>query len=167
MVEKKIKEKQVKKQTKEKKNDQEAEDKKGVERNEIVEFSGKYVKAVGRRKRAVAQVRMYEGGRGVIMINGQKAVDYFSGEGHNIIAQPLKVTGHQRDYDFSILVKGGGKSGQVGAIKLGIARAILEIDPKTKEALRANNFLTRDSRQVERKKPGLKKARKAPQWSKR
>jgi len=136
-------------------------------KNETAEFKGDYIKAVGRRKQSVAQVRLYEKGKGIIMVNGMRAAEYFAGEGYSIIAQPLRVTGHQRDYNFSVLVKGGGKSGQVGAIKLGIARAILVVDSAAKEALKVNGFLTRDSRQVERKKAGLKKARKAPQWSKR
>lgn len=136
-------------------------------KNEVIDFSGKYINAVGRRKRAVAQVRLYEGGKGQVVVNGQKVTDYFPGEGFNIITQPLKATGHGRDYNFSVLVKGGGKSGQIDAVKLGVARAVLEVDPEAKEALKANDFLTRDPRQVERKKPGLKKARKAPQWSKR
>ena len=136
-------------------------------KNEIVEFKGKYIKAIGRRKTAVAKVRLYEGGNGIIMINGLRVNQYFPGEGANLISQPLKVTGHGRDYNFSIIVQGGGKQGQVGAVRLGIARAILAIDPATKEALKVNDFLTRDPRQVERKKPGLRKARKAPQWSKR
>lgn len=136
-------------------------------KNETVEFSGKYIKAIGRRKTSVAQVRLYEKGKGVIMINGKKAGEYFPGEGLGMIAQPLRVTGHLRDYNFSILVRGGGKQGQVIAVRLGISRALLIFDPATKEALKANNFLTRDPRQVERKKPGLRKARKRPQWSKR
>ena len=92
---------------------------------------------------------------------------YFPGEGFNLISQPLKVSGHNRDYNFSVLVNGGGKIGQIGAVRLGIARAILLVDSAAKEALKVNDFLTRDPRQVERKKPGLRKARKAPQWSKR
>jgi small subunit ribosomal protein S9 len=143
------------------------EDDKEWAKNEIAEFTGKYIKAVGRRKQASAQVRLYEGGKGVIMINGKRAAEYFPGEGLNIIVQPLKVTGHHRDYNFSIIVHGGGKFGQVDAVKLGISRAIFALDPATKDALKANGFLTRDPRQVERKKPGLRKARKAPQWSKR
>lgn len=143
------------------------EDDRDWAKNETVEFSGKYIATVGRRKQAVAQVRLYEDGKGIIMVNGQRAAEYFPGEGYSIIAQPLKATGHGRDYNFSVLVKGGGKSGQVDAVKLGIARALFELDPNTKEALKANSFLTRDPRQVERKKPGLRKARKAPQWSKR
>ncbi|MFA7087731.1 MAG: 30S ribosomal protein S9 [Patescibacteria group bacterium] len=133
----------------------------------MVEFSGKYIKAVGRRKQAVAKVRLYEKGKGAIMVNGKKASEYFPGEGVNLITQPLKVTGHGRDFNFSVLAQGGGKQGQIGAVRLGIARAILAQDPASKDALKANDFLVRDSRQVERKKPGLRKARKAPQWSKR
>ena len=145
----------------------EIDEEKDWAKNETVEFSGKYIKAIGRRKTSVAQVRLYEKGKGVIMINGKKASEYFPGEGLSIIAQVLKVTGHLRDYNFSVLVRGGGKQGQVIAVRLGISRALLIIDPATKEALKANEFLTRDPRQVERKKPGLRKARKAPQWSKR
>lgn len=145
----------------------EIDEEKDWAKNETVEFSGKYIKAIGRRKTSVAQVRLYEKGKGVIMINGKKASEYFPGEGLSIIAQALKVTGHLRDYNFSVLVRGGGKQGQVIAVRLGISRALLIIDPTTKEALKANEFLTRDPRQVERKKPGLRKARKAPQWSKR
>lgn len=163
MAEKITKEKKV---TKKKPEKEEVEEKE-VAKNETVEFNGKFISAVGRRKRAVAQVRLYEGGKGAIIVNGEKATEYFSGEGHNIISQPLKATGYGRDFNFSVIVKGGGKSGQVDAVRLGIARTIFAKDPETKEALKANDFLTRDPRQVERKKPGLKKARKAPQWSKR
>lgn len=135
--------------------------------NETAQFSGKYIKAVGRRKQSVAKVRLYEGGKGIIMVNGLKANQYFAGEGSSLIAQPLKATGHARDFNFSVLAQGGGKQGQVGAVRLGISRALLAFDPATKEALKVNGFLTRDPRQVERKKPGLRKARKSPQWSKR
>lgn len=143
------------------------DDDKDWAKNETAEFSGKYLKAVGRRKQSVAKVRLYEGGKGAIMINGKRASEYFSGEGANMIAQPLKVTGHTRDFNFSVLAQGGGKQGQVGAVRLGISRALLALDPDSKEALKVNGFLTRDPRQVERKKPGLRKARKSPQWSKR
>lgn len=143
------------------------EEEKDWAKNETVEFSGKYIKAVGRRKKATAQVRLYENGKGVIMVNGQRASVYFPGDGFNVITQPLKVTGRNRDFNFSVLVSGGGKNGQLEAVRLGISRTILALDPNTKEALKVNNFLTRDPRQVERKKPGLRKARKAPQWSKR
>ena len=143
------------------------EEEKDWAKNETVEFSGKYIKAVGRRKKATAQVRLYENGKGVIMVNGQRASVYFPGDGFNVITQPLKVTGRNRDFNFSVLVSGGGKNGQLEAVRLGISRTIFALDPNTKEALKVNNFLTRDPRQVERKKFGLKKARKSPQWSKR
>lgn len=143
------------------------EEEKDWAKNETAEFTGKYIKSVGRRKQAAAQVRLYEDGKGVIMVNGKRASEYFPGGGFNLIVQPLKVTGHLRDYNFSVIVSGGGKMGQIDAVRLGIARAIFSIDPATKEALKVNNFLTRDPRQVERKKPGLRKARKSPQWSKR
>lgn len=143
------------------------EEEKDWAKNETVEFTGKYIKAIGRRKKASAQVRLYEKGKGVIMVNGKRASEYFPGDGFNIITQPLKVTGRNRDFNFSVLVSGGGKSGQLEAVRLGISRTIFALDPATKEALKVNNFLTRDPRQVERKKPGLRKARKAPQWSKR
>ncbi len=142
-------------------------DKKIHPKNEMPEFSGKYVKALGRRKRSIARVRLYENGKGLIIINGKRMSEYFSNEACNLLTQPLKVTGHNRDFNFSILARGGGKQGQVGAVRLGISRALLIQDPDTKEALKVNGFLTRDPRQVERKKPGLRKARKAPQWSKR
>jgi len=166
MAEKKIKDKPVDKALEIVEEDNAIEDK-DWGKNETVEFSGKYIQAVGRRKQAVAQVRLYEDGKGAIMINGLRASQYFPGEGFNLITQPLKVTGHHRDFNFSIIAKGGGKAGQIEAVRLGISRAILIFDPATKEALKVNGFLTRDPRQVERKKPGLRKARKAPQWSKR
>ncbi len=149
------------------KDQNEIQEEKEVSKNEVADFSGKYTKAVGRRKTSVAQVRLYENGKGIIMVNEKRANEYFPGEDISVITQPLKVTGHNREFNFSILVKGGGKKGQLIAVRLGIARALLAFDPETKEALKANGFLTRDPRQVERKKPGLKKARKAPQWSKR
>lgn len=145
----------------------EIEEEKDWAKNEVADFSGKYTPATGRRKTSVAQVRLYENGKGIIMINGLRAGEYFPGEGLGIIVQPLKVSGHGRDYNFSVIVKGGGKQGQLIAVRLGIARAVLAVDANAKEALKANDFLTRDPRQVERKKPGLRKARKAPQWSKR
>ncbi len=145
----------------------EIDEEKDWAKNEVIEFSGEYTKAIGRRKTSVAQVRLYDKGKGVIVINGKKASDYFPGEGLGLIVQPLKVTGHLRDFNFSVLVNGGGKKGQIIAVRLGISRALLKFDPETKEALKVNDFLTRDPRQVERKKPGLRKARKAPQWSKR
>lgn len=129
--------------------------------------SGKYIKSVGRRKTAVAQARLYFPGKGDITINNKEAVDFLSEDNLSIALQPLKSCSKLKDFDFTIIVKGGGSFGQIDAIKHGIARALLKYDPELKAILKANAYLTRDSRKKERKKPGLKKARKAPQWSKR
>ncbi|MFA6172004.1 MAG: 30S ribosomal protein S9 [Patescibacteria group bacterium] len=131
------------------------------------ELKGRYIPTIGRRKRAIAQTRAYENGKGIIMINGMKAAEYFPAGLMMTVMQPLKLTGRNKDLDFSIMVSGGGKSGQSEAVRLGISRALLKIDPEVKLALKAKGYLTRDAREVERKKPGLKKARRAPQWSKR
>ncbi|MFA6393771.1 MAG: 30S ribosomal protein S9 [Patescibacteria group bacterium] len=130
-------------------------------------FKGRYIAAIGRRKRAIAQTRLYEKGKGIIMVNGMKATDYFPAGLMMTVNQPLKLTGRNKDFDFSILTSGGGKSGQSEAVRLGISRALIKFDPELRPALKAKGYLTRDAREVERKKPGLKKARRAPQWSKR
>jgi small subunit ribosomal protein S9 len=131
------------------------------------DFSGKFVSAIGRRKTANARVRLYENGKGVIMVNGVKISKYFPGDSLSAATQPLKLTSHLRDLNFTVITNGGGKAGQVYAVRLGIARALLKFDEALKEVLATTGMLTRDRREVERKKPGLKKARKAPQWSKR
>ncbi len=152
----------------EKKTVKEKEIKPEVEKTESVEFTGKYIKAIGRRKTSVAQVRLYtEDAKGAVVANGVKLNKYFNNDLAAVAMQPMKATGHVRDINVSIIVKGGGTIGQVEAIRHGIARAILALDPESKEALKVNGFLTRDPRAKERKKPGLKAARKAPQWSKR
>lgn len=148
-------------------NSEETEEFNDKEIPENFKFSGEYIKAIGRRKTSVAQVRMYRDGRGIILINGRRANQYFPGELINVLNQALRATGHIRDLDFSIVVKGGGTTGQVEACRHGIARALLVLDPLLKDTLKTQGFLTRDSRKVERKKPGLKGARKRPQWSKR
>ncbi|MCX6795736.1 MAG: 30S ribosomal protein S9 [Candidatus Falkowbacteria bacterium] len=125
------------------------------------------MKAVGRRKTSAAQVRLFKNGKGVIIVNGKKASQYFPGEMVNILTQPLKASGHVRDLNFSIIVRGGGMSGQVEAVRHGIARALFAFDEALKDQLKVNGWLTRDRRSKERKKPGLKGARKRPQWSKR
>jgi small subunit ribosomal protein S9 len=131
-------------------------------------FSGEYIRAIGRRKTSVAEVRMYKKGSGNIVINNLEAMDYFKKEDKlDLALQPLKLVSKESDFDFSILVKGGGFSGQLGAIRHGIARSLVKFDPELKSILKTAGFITRDSRKKERKKPGLKKARKAPQWSKR
>ncbi|MBI4652749.1 30S ribosomal protein S9 [Candidatus Kuenenbacteria bacterium] len=128
----------------------------------------KYVYAIGRRKRATAQVRYYENGKGEIIVNNQDFKKYFPFFiwQKNII-DPLEKTNKINKVDISVLVKGGGKSGQSESIRHGIARILVKVDPETKLILKKYGFLTRDSREKERKKPGLKKARKAPQWAKR
>ena len=131
------------------------------------EFKGKYISAIGRRKTSSAQIRLYKNGKGVIVINNVKPSQYFSADKIVTINQPLKLMGYSRDFDFSIFVKGGGKNGQAEAIRHGISRALISFDKDSITSLKTKGFLTRDSRKKERKKPGLKKARRAPQWSKR
>ncbi len=122
--------------------------------------------AVGRRKTSVAQVRLYQG-TGDIFVNNKKAKDYFSEAFYNKLIEPLSDLSFEGKYDIYALVLGGGLSGQADAIKLGISRALLKENPELKATLKKSKLLTRDSRVVERKKPGKKKARKSPQWAKR
>jgi small subunit ribosomal protein S9 len=131
-------------------------------------MSAQYYEGIGRRKEASARVRLYPGGTGKIVINDKDGTDYISREGDmGILLQPLTVLGWERTYDVSVHVNGGGVTGQRDAIRLGIARALLKIDADTKPTLRSNGLLTRDARAKERKKPGLKRARKAPTYTKR
>ena len=126
-----------------------------------------YYQKVGRRKTAVAQVRLTEGG-GAIIVNGVPHEERFPRLAHRqAIEKPLILTQNQQKYSVMVKVAGGGVTGQSGAIAHGIARALIEIDDKLKPVLRQNGLLTRDSRVKERKKPGLKRARKAPQYTKR
>ena len=122
----------------------------------------------GRRKSAIARERLVPGGDGTITINKKSIDDYFDLETMKfIVRQPLVLTETAAKYDVLVNVTGGGNNGQAGAIRHGISRALLEAEPETREALKKAGFLTRDSRMKERKKYGLKKARKAPQFSKR
>ena len=121
----------------------------------------------GRRKTSTARVRLVPG-TGKITINGRDAADYFPYETQLLILkQPLETTETNGTYDVKVNVHGGGFTGQAGAIRHGIARALLEADPEYRISLKREGFLTRDARMVERKKYGLKKARRAPQFSKR
>ncbi|MDZ7707322.1 MAG: 30S ribosomal protein S9 [Trueperaceae bacterium] len=121
----------------------------------------------GRRKEAVARVFLRPGS-GRISVNGKDFQEYFRGILVGVQAlEPLKATNTAGRYDAAITVKGGGPSGQADAIKLGVARALLEIDPAFRDILKQAGHLSRDARVVERKKYGLKKARRAPQFSKR
>ncbi|AXI99309.1 SSU ribosomal protein S9P [Cyclonatronum proteinivorum] len=123
--------------------------------------------AIGRRKTSTARVYLRKGS-GQIIVNGKEMADYFPQKANqNQVTLPLDVTGIEGEYDVKITVRGGGTTGQAGAVQLGIARAILEINEEHRPTLREHNLLTRDSRMVERKKYGQPKARKAFQFSKR
>jgi small subunit ribosomal protein S9 len=135
---------------------------------EVITLSkSKYIKAIGRRKTASAQVRLYLEGTGKIVVNGKLIEKYFDEDRAAIAVQPLKLTGVGKDNDISVLCKGGGVNSQAEAMRHGLARVLILLDPELNGAIRAKGWMTRDSRKVERKKPGLKKARRAPQWSKR
>ena len=127
-----------------------------------------YHYGTGRRKASVARVRVYENGTGSITINGRDIDDYFGLETLKLIVrQPLNTTGTIGKVDIVCTVEGGGVTGQAGAIRHGVSRALLEINPEFRAQLKAAGFLTRDPRMKERKKYGLKAARRAPQFSKR
>jgi small subunit ribosomal protein S9 len=134
---------------------------------EPVVFKGKFIYAVGRRKTSSATVRLYKNGKGNILVNGQKHTKYFAQDKVVIMQQPLKLVSLNRDFDVSINVSGGGIKSQAEAIRHGIARALILFDEKLRDQMKAKDMLRRDDRKKERKKPGLKKARRAPQWSKR
>jgi small subunit ribosomal protein S9 len=129
--------------------------------------STNYVYGTGRRKTAVARVRLLPGD-GSIVVNGKPAAEYFGGASpEGAIQLPFRVTETEGRYSASVLVAGGGVTGQAGAIRHGIARALLSAHPNARAALRGAGLLTRDPRAKERKKFGLKRARKAPQYTKR
>jgi small subunit ribosomal protein S9 len=128
---------------------------------------GRYVEGIGKRKAATARVRLYTGGTGSIVINHKPGGEYFSRDGDlDKALEPLWLV-HCDQMNISIVVKGGGMTGQADAIRLGIARALLKLDGNLRNQFRQKGFLTRDARVKERKKPGLKRARKAPQYTKR
>jgi small subunit ribosomal protein S9 len=121
----------------------------------------------GRRKEAVARVRLVPGS-GEFTVNGRPIDEYFPTRVHRMVARgALTSLGRERDYDVTATIHGGGIAGQAGAVRLGVARALIETDPELRSQLKAEGFLRRDSREKERRKYGLKKARKAPQYSKR
>jgi small subunit ribosomal protein S9 len=123
--------------------------------------------STGRRKEAIARVRLVPGS-GEFSVNGRALDEYFPTRVHRMVAQsPLRSIGREKDYDVLATIYGGGVNGQAGALRLGIARALIELDPELRATLKADGFLTRDAREKERRKYGLKKARKAPQYSKR
>jgi small subunit ribosomal protein S9 len=125
------------------------------------------LKAVGRRKEAVARVRLSPG-EGRITINDREFREYFPRRLlQQVVVAPLRTVDALKRYDVAAKVEGGGVSGQAGAVVQGIARALVSNEPDTRAALKSAGFLTRDARAKERKKPGLKRARKAPQYTKR
>ncbi|MAF24760.1 30S ribosomal protein S9 [bacterium] len=127
-----------------------------------------YLYAVGRRKTAVARVRLTKKGEGEIIINEKSWQEYFPTLAlQNTVTQPLKETSHLKDVNFSVKVQGGGKAGQADAVRHGIARTLVLLDKDLRNSLKPLGYLTRDARKKERKKPGLKRARRAPQWAKR
>jgi small subunit ribosomal protein S9 len=128
---------------------------------------GNYNYGTGRRKSAVARV-FIKAGSGQIIVNGKPAAEYFSREtGLMVIRQPLELTGNTERFDIKVNVHGGGESGQAGAVRHGITRALIDYDAGLKGDLARAGFVTRDAREVERKKVGLRKARRAKQFSKR
>ena len=121
----------------------------------------------GRRKEAVARVRLVPGS-GEFAVNGRPLDEYFPTRVHRMVARaPLTLVGREKDYDITVTIRGGGVAGQAGAVRLGVARALIELDPELRAQMKAEGYLTRDAREKERRKYGLKKARKAPQYSKR
>ena len=128
---------------------------------------GKYNYGTGRRKAAVARVFMATG-KGNIVVNGKPVDEYFSREtGRMIVRQPLELTNHKETFDIMVNVTGGGENGQAGAIRHGISRALVDYDANLKSPLRKAGLITRDAREVERKKVGLRGARRRKQFSKR
>jgi small subunit ribosomal protein S9 len=123
--------------------------------------------ATGRRKEAVVRVRLVPG-TGSFRLNGRSLDEYFPTRAHRmVVSAPLRLVGRDKDLDVVARIEGGGVSGQAGALRLGIARALIELDPEFRTALKKEGHLSRDAREKERRKYGLKKARKAPQFSKR
>ena len=121
----------------------------------------------GRRKEAVARVRLVPG-TGNFELNGRPLDEYFPSRTHRMmVTAPLRVIGRERDFDVFARLDGGGVAGQAGALRQGVARALIELDPTSRPQLKSEGLLTRDAREKERRKYGLKKARKAPQYSKR
>ena len=127
-----------------------------------------YVFAIGRRKRATAKIFLYMNGHGEIEVNGKSIDEYFPlADLQRIIRAPLENSSFAKTVRVVVKVLGGGVHGQAGAVRHGITRALVKIDETLRPAFRARGFLTRDPREKERKKPGLKKARRGPQWAKR
>jgi small subunit ribosomal protein S9 len=127
-----------------------------------------YYEGIGRRKTSTARVRLQVGGKGSVLVNDKPGEVFFSRtDDYTHLIELLTVTGTEGRYDITAHVNGGGVTGQADAVRMGLARALTKMDPTFREALRRTGALTRDARAKERKKPGLKRARKAPQYTKR
>lgn len=130
--------------------------------------AGSYINGLGRRKTAVARVKLVKNGTGQIKVNGRDAEVCFPGfELGGLVRNALKVVGMDGAMDVVATVSGGGMRGQAEAVRLGVSRALTELNPTYRKTLKKLGYMTRDPRSKERKKPGLKKARRSPQWSKR
>ncbi len=130
--------------------------------------SGRYIETIGKRKTAAARIRLFKNGKGSITVNGMPMKEYFRTPlMQMVITEPFKGVSMEGIFDITAKVNGGGKQGQAEAMRHGIARALLVLDETLRPVLKAQHWLTRDARAKERKKPGLKRARRAPQWSKR
>ena len=131
-------------------------------------MSDQYHYATGKRKTSIAQVRLYPNGEGKIEINGKPAKEYFTVDTQiGTILEPLKVVEQDKNVNLVIKVSGGGDTGQAQAIRHGVAKSLVVMDEDFRPAMKRKGFLTRDARMVERKKPGLRKARRSPHWAKR
>jgi small subunit ribosomal protein S9 len=131
-------------------------------------MADRYYEGVGRRKTSTARARIVPGGSGLIVVNNKPAPDYFTRSGDlQRVVGPLQVTSTEKSVNVSVTVQGGGVTGQSGAVRHAIARALLKMDENMRKTLRGGGMLTRDAREKERKKPGLKRARKAPTYTKR
>ncbi len=131
-------------------------------------MAAQYYEGVGRRKTSTARVRLHTDGTGAITVNDKPVDEYFGRQTDaQSVAAPLRLAGVDQRFDVTVRVRGGGDTGQADAVAMGVARALLEVDPELKPMLRKAGYLTRDARAKERKKPGLKRARKAPQYTKR
>lgn len=132
------------------------------EKNQEITYpKGKYFQAVGRRKRAIASIRLYSG-KGEILYNKKKVT-----KTNSVWLEPIALLSLKNKFDIVITVSGGGKMSQAEAVRMAVSRALDKFDPKLHTSLRMAGFLTRDPREKERKKPGLRRARRAPQWAKR
>jgi small subunit ribosomal protein S9 len=131
-------------------------------------MANQYYEGIGRRKRSTARVRIWTGGNGSVIINDKPGEEYLPRLGDlDISMEPLRAVGQESAYNVTVRVTGGGIAGQRDAIRLGLARALLKVEPDWRNVLRQGEHLSRDPRVKERKKPGLKRARKAPTYTKR